>query len=120
LSIILRGRQSESQNGIYRFAPIVILKIPLFPERNCNRLRALAIVALRGKIAVLFGNLGLNSGFKIGLPKLEVAGPNPVSRSSMRPLSAMDSGRKSLIDKTFAAVAILRVPAAPYRESRRY
>ena len=81
LSIIDAGRRGESQNGMYRFAPIAILKILRFPERNCDSVRALEIVALRGKIAVFFGNLGSNSGFKIGLPKREVAGPNPVSRS---------------------------------------
>jgi hypothetical protein len=49
----------QSQNGIYRFALIAILKIPLFPERNCNRLRALEIVILRGKMALFFGKSGL-------------------------------------------------------------
>jgi hypothetical protein len=80
LSIIRRGRRGKSQNGIYRFAPITILKIPLFPESFCDEMRALAIVVLRDRIAVFFGDLGLNGDFQRGLPKLVVAGSIPVSR----------------------------------------
>jgi hypothetical protein len=78
LSIIHLGGQGDGQNGNYRFVPLAILEIPLFPERNCNRLRALAIVGLRDRIGVFFGNLGLNGGFKIGLCTQEVAGSIPV------------------------------------------
>jgi hypothetical protein len=75
MSIISHG---ESQNGIYRFALLVILEIPLFPESFCDEVRALAIVVLRDRIAIFFGNLGLNGDFKIGLCKQEVAGSIPV------------------------------------------
>jgi tetratricopeptide (TPR) repeat protein len=45
----------------------MILKIAQFPKRKCNHLRALAIVGFGDKIALFFGNLGLNGGFKNGL-----------------------------------------------------
>jgi hypothetical protein len=67
LSIISLSRRGKSQNGIYRFVPIAILEIPLFPERNCNGLRALAIVALRDKITVFPEENG-DFGFIRGLP----------------------------------------------------
>jgi len=50
---------ADCRENVYRFARIVILKIPLFPEKNCNRLRWFAIAVPRGRIAIFFGKFGL-------------------------------------------------------------
>jgi hypothetical protein len=67
LSIMWWWMRMKGKNGNYRFASIAILKIPLFPERNCNRLRALAIVGLRGKVALIPEENG-DFGVVLGLP----------------------------------------------------
>jgi hypothetical protein len=72
------GHGREIQNGIYRFGMVAASRIPLFPERNCNRLRALAIVVLRGRIAVFLEENG-QFGVELGIVcNQEVAGSIPV------------------------------------------
>jgi hypothetical protein len=61
------------------FLAYLVSKNAAIPERNCNRLRALAIVVLRGKMMKTLGKTSIfqESGWVFGVQ--EVAGSSPVA-----------------------------------------
>ncbi len=106
-------KSSRNQNGIYRFVPFAILEIPLFPERKCDSVQALAIVAPRGKISVFFGNFGLNSGFRIGLCKPGVDGSNPFVSTPSNFFEKHDFRCPSVVGRAWRLPGRQRTNAAP-------
>ena len=75
----------ETKTVITVLPPSSFLKIPPFPEKR-NRLRALAIVVLRGRIAIFFGKSGPKRDFKGELCKPEVRGSPPLRSTGCKPL----------------------------------
>ena len=73
-----RVESPKGQNGNYRFARSSVLEIPLFPESNCNRLRALAIVVLRDRMAIILEGNRCFGDIRIVAHNLEVMGSNPI------------------------------------------
>jgi len=65
-------------------------RIPLIPERYCYGLRALAIVVLRGKIAVNLEGNRFFSNLRVVSHNLEVVGSNPTPATFPKPLPNID------------------------------
>jgi hypothetical protein len=76
----------------YRFARTPFSEIPLFPEDKRNCVRRLAIVRFGGTIRVFLEENRLLAKDDRALPKLDVAGSNPVSRSACKSCRILELG----------------------------
>jgi hypothetical protein len=82
----------NAKTVLYRFAFTSLPKIPLFPEDKRNCVRRLAIVPFGGTIGVFLEENRLLAKNERALPKLDVAGSNPVSRSSCKSCRILELG----------------------------